>query len=72
MAMLSTEEAAKKMGLAPATLRFWRMQHVGPAFVKLSERCFRYDERDIDTYVRERRYDPSARASLEDRAHAHR
>ena len=70
MAMLSTDEAAKKMGVAAATLRFWRMQQIGPAFVKLGARCFRYDERDIDSYVRERRHDPSARASLEDRAYA--
>lgn len=72
MAMLSTEEAAKRMGLRPATLRCWRMQHIGPSFIKLSARCFRYDERDVDAYVNERRYDPSARASLEDLAHAHR
>lgn len=70
MAMLSTEEAAKRMGLRAVTLRAWRMQNMGPSFIKLSARCFRYDERDVEAYVRERRYDPSARASLEDLAHA--
>lgn len=70
MAMLSTEEAAKKMGVAPATLRGWRMEQLGPAYIRISRQCVRYDERDVEAYIASRRFDPSARASLERKANA--
>jgi hypothetical protein len=56
------------MGIAPSTLRNWRMLNIGPKFVRLSCRNFRYHERDVDSYVEARTYDPSARASLEENA----
>ncbi len=71
MAMLSTKEAAKQLGVKPDTLRGWRMIHSGPKFHRYSARVFRYDERDVERYINEHRYDPSARASLEKRIHAH-
>ena len=67
-ALLSTREAATRMGIAPSTLRYWRMLHIGPKFVRLTCRNFRYHERDVDAYVEARTYDPSARASLEENA----
>ena len=30
MALISTKEAAARMGIAAATLRYWRMLHTGP------------------------------------------
>jgi len=67
-AMLTTRAAATRMGIAPSTLRYWRMLHTGPKFVRLTCRNFRYHERDVDAYVEARTYDPSARASLEEHA----
>lgn len=70
MAMLTTKEAAQRMGLKDSTLREWRMLNMGPAFTRFSARNFRYDDRDIEKYVSERRYDPSVRAAMEGkRAH---
>ena len=71
MAKLSTKEAADRMGVSPSTLRYWRMIHVGPPFFRYSPQNYRYDERDVEAYVNERRYDPSARAELEG-VYAHR
>ena len=46
------------LGIRPATLRGWKAQRIGPPFVQLSPRCVRYDERDIQLYVDERRVVP--------------
>lgn len=70
MAMLSTEQAARRMGVATATLRGWRMDHIGPAYFRISRQCIRYDERDVEAYIAACRHDPSARASLERKANA--
>jgi predicted DNA-binding transcriptional regulator AlpA len=70
MAMLSTEEAAKRMGVDSSTLRGWRSDQVGPPYFRISRQCIRYDDRDVDAYIAARRYDPSARANLERKANA--
>lgn len=56
---LNTAEAAARLGIRPATLRGWKAQRIGPAFIQLSPRCVRYDERDIQQYVNERRVVPA-------------
>ena len=71
MGVLTPKAAAERMGVGLSTLRYWRMLHMGPAFIRLSARNFRYDERDIEAYVSERRFDPTVRAALEGN-HAHR
>jgi hypothetical protein len=70
--MLTPREAAARIGVAPDTLRTWRMNHAGPGFHKYSARVFRYAESDVEAYIAEHRYDPSARASLERLSHANR
>jgi len=65
MKLLNTGETAKLLGVAPSTLRYWRMLHIGPKFIKLSARNIRYDQGDVEAYVAAKTYDPSARASLE-------
>jgi predicted DNA-binding transcriptional regulator AlpA len=47
------------MGIRPATLRGWKAQRTGPPFIQLSPRCVRYDDRDIQQYVNERRTVPA-------------
>jgi predicted DNA-binding transcriptional regulator AlpA len=56
---LNTTEAAAMMGISPATLRGWKAQRSGPPFIQLSPRCVRYDHRDIQQYVNERRTVPA-------------
>jgi DNA-binding transcriptional MerR regulator len=58
--MLSTTEAAKLLGVAPSTLRYWRMIQSGPAFIQISPRCVRYDEDDLREFIAIRRRNPSA------------
>lgn len=55
---LTTVEAAAMLGISPATLRGWKAQRIGPPFIQFSPRCVRYDHRDIQQYVNERRCVP--------------
>ena len=48
--MLTTGEAARYLGLAPATLNKWRVYRTGPRFLKLG-RAVRYRRADLDAYV---------------------
>jgi hypothetical protein len=57
--MMTTKEAAKALGVAPATMRSWRCSEIGPPFSGLTKRSVKYDERDIQAYVAERRFTPS-------------
>lgn len=63
MLLISTKEAAKRMGVSEATLRGWRCAKTGPPFTRLTKRSVKYDERDIHLYVAERRFIPSVRAT---------
>ncbi len=60
---MQPKEVAEMLGVSPVTLRYWRMISIGPPYVRLSERRFLYDERDVLRYIDERRIDPSARAA---------
>jgi predicted DNA-binding transcriptional regulator AlpA len=53
---LNEKEAAARLGLTAATLRAWRHQRRGPAFVRLG-RAVRYLASDIDKFVRGNRHD---------------
>jgi predicted DNA-binding transcriptional regulator AlpA len=52
---LTEIEAAARLGLKVATLRAWRHQRRGPAFVRLG-RAIRYLERDIDAFLNANRH----------------
>lgn len=62
---LDPSEVAKILDVSVKTLAYWRWAHKGPAYIRLSERKFRYHEADVQRYIDERRIDPSARARLE-------
>lgn len=47
---LNTPEAAKYLGLQPATLEAWRCRGGGPRFVKLG-RAVRYRWADLHEYI---------------------
>ncbi len=49
--------AARILGIAVQTLRNWRHVRRGPAYVKMG-RSVRYQLRDIQAYIDERRVDP--------------
>jgi predicted DNA-binding transcriptional regulator AlpA len=54
---LTEPDAAARLGLKVATLRAWRHQGRGPAFVRLG-RAIRYLARDIDDFVHANRHAP--------------
>jgi predicted DNA-binding transcriptional regulator AlpA len=56
---LTEVEAAGRLGLKVATLRAWRHQGRGPAFVRLG-RAIRYLGSDIDEFLTSNRHRPTA------------
>ena len=49
--------AARRLGLKVATLRAWRRQQRGPAYVRLG-RAVRYLTHDVDDFLRANRHGP--------------
>ena len=57
---LTEAEAAERLGLKVATLRAWRHQGKGPAYVRLG-RAVRYLASDIEDFLRSNRQVPRDR-----------
>lgn len=53
--LLDVRQAAVRLGLSKSTLDKMRSRGVGPRFIKSTDRAVRYDPRDLDTWVDERR-----------------
>jgi hypothetical protein len=58
---LTEMDAAGRLGLKVATLRAWRHQRRGPAFVRLG-RAVRYLPSDLDEFLRANRHSPQTGA----------
>jgi predicted DNA-binding transcriptional regulator AlpA len=56
---LTETEAATRLGLKVATLRAWRNQGRGPAYVRLG-RAIRYLSTDLDDFLQSNRHKPRA------------
>ncbi|RPJ84866.1 MAG: DNA-binding protein [Acidobacteria bacterium] len=56
---LTEATAATRLGLKVATLRAWRHQGRGPAYVRLG-RAIRYLPGDLDDFLRANRYGPDS------------
>lgn len=54
---LTETEAAARLGLKVATLRAWRNQGRGPAYVRLG-RAIRYLSNDLDEFIQSNRHNP--------------
>jgi predicted DNA-binding transcriptional regulator AlpA len=52
MAQLTTVQAAKMLGIAPATLSDWRLRNYGPAYTKTG-RLIRYPDYEVERWIRE-------------------
>lgn len=61
---LTTEEAAGLLGLSRKTLERWRLTGEGPKFVRLSSRCVRYREADLDEWASTRTYSSTSAATV--------
>jgi hypothetical protein len=60
---LTEGEAAGRLGLKVATLRAWRHQKRGPAFVRLG-RAIRYLPVDIDEFLTANRHHPKSSGEM--------
>ena len=63
---LTEAEAAVRLGLKVPTLRAWRNQGRGPAYVRLG-RAVRYLAADLGEFLTSNRHTPQAPASAESR-----
>jgi hypothetical protein len=59
---LSEAQAAKKLGVTPATLANWRWRKYGPPWLKIGRRI-EYVDSDITAWEESQRRDPSASAA---------
>lgn len=50
--MLTTGEAAERLGLSRRTLEAWRLTGAGPVFVKLGRVAVRYRTEDLAEFAR--------------------
>ena len=49
--LLDTVETSQLIGVHPATLATWRMQGIGPLYVKVGPRKVRYRSEDINKWL---------------------
>lgn len=61
---MTESEAAARLGLKVATLRAWRHQGRGPAYVRLG-RAIRYLPVDVDEFLNSNRHNPRQTATRE-------
>lgn len=52
--LLTTEQAARLLGLRRRTLEGWRVRGGGPTFVQISKRCIRYRIEDLESWTESR------------------
>ncbi len=53
-ALLTEQQAATLLNVAPRTLQKWRIKGGGPRFVRMSRRCIRYWPKDIKEWAQNR------------------
>lgn len=63
--LLDTKAAAPLVGVSPGTLENWRVQGVGPKFIKAHGRKGRvlYDPNDIEAWKEANRYQSTSEAA---------
>ena len=59
--LLTTEQVADHLGVAPITLRKWRIYGAGPRFVRMG-RSVRYRMSAIEAFVAGREFDSTSQA----------
>lgn len=63
--LVNTRQAAEILGRSPATLKRWRYEGVGPAYVAIEGRVS-YDVAVLIEYINENTRVPSVRAYMEE------
>ena len=49
--LLTTTQAAERLGTSPRTLEDWRLRGGGPVFHKIGRRLVRYSPADLDDFL---------------------
>jgi hypothetical protein len=62
---LTTKQLSRLLGIPEGTLRQWRCAEVGPKWHKLRG-SVRYDNSDVEVFLRESERIPSVRAHMEE------
>ena len=62
-ALLNTKEAARYLAVSDGTLRRWRSERFGPAYVQQSPRNVRYRMENLQKWVTDRVRKPSVHAA---------
>ena len=63
--LVPTGRAAEILGRSPATLKRWRYEGIGPAYVEIEGRV-RYDIHVLLEFIRKNTRVPSVRAAMEE------
>jgi len=58
--LIDEREAAKLLGIAPITLKLWRLADRAPRHIKLGTRTIRYRREDVQAWISDRAHDPVA------------
>ena len=64
--LLNEKEAAKYLGLTTRALQNWRYTGEGPVYIRISSRCIRYREEDIESFVDTRMRKSTAERNVEE------
>lgn len=60
--LLDSVDVARQLGVAAHTVRFWRQNGKGPAFVRVTAGCIRYRQSAVDAYIAANTVQPEASA----------
>jgi predicted DNA-binding transcriptional regulator AlpA len=50
--LLTQDDIARAFGLSPRTLEAWRVSGDGPPYLRLSGRCVRYEQSEVEAWLR--------------------
>ena len=53
--LLTPRDVATRLGVEASTLAAWRRRGAGPRFVRLTQRCVRYSESEVEQFLAGRR-----------------
>jgi excisionase family DNA binding protein len=48
---ITTEEAAKYLGISVPTLKRWRAENIGPPYQRIGPKLIRYKESELDRWL---------------------
>lgn len=56
MKLLNSTEVAEMLGVSKMTLKRWRNNDEGPAFIKMSRSNIRYKQEDVEQFIEDKKH----------------